>query len=142
MTLDARDAYLETEILQADGRQLVHFLYEKALESLREARGYLAQGRITERSRSITRASEIVNELALALDHDTGGEVSRNLVEIYDYIQTLLQAANFEQIEPPLVEAEQLLETLCDAWQQSQPPEHAPVPVEQPVERMPVDCLG
>ncbi len=142
MTLDARDAYLETEILQADGRQLVQLLYEKALESLREARGYLTQGRIAERSRSITRASEIVNELALALDHDIGGEVSRNLVEIYDYIQTLLQAANFEQIEPPLVEAEQLLETLCDGWQQSLAPEHAPVPVEQPVERMPVDCLG
>ena len=54
MTLDARDAYLETEVLQADGCQLIHLLYKKALESLREARVHLAENRIPERSRAIT----------------------------------------------------------------------------------------
>lgn len=142
MTLEARDAYLETEILQADGRQLIHLLYAKALESVREARIHIAQGRIAERSRAITRASEILTELALSLDHDTGGEVSRNLVELYDYTQRLLQTANYEQSEPPLAEAEQLLLTLLEAWEQSGIQEAVPAPVEQLANRAPVDCLG
>jgi flagellar protein FliS len=59
----------------------------------------------------------ILNELALSLDHDAGGEISRSLAEMYDYLQRLILQANFEQIDAPLAEAEQLLATMLDAWE-------------------------
>jgi len=144
MSVDVRETYLESEVLQADGCRLVGLLYGRALESLTEAQRHLAGGRIEERSRAITRASEILTELALAVDHESGGPMSRNLVEIYDYIQHRLQEANFHQNEPPLVEAQRLLETLIEGWEQSLSIELSPPPIEIETDRAPasLDCVG
>ena len=117
MATDLRQTYLERDILEADKHKLVLLLYRSALQSLDEAHASLMRGKIANRSRHITRASEILNELALAVDHESGGELSRNLVELYDYQQVLLQRANSEQAAPPLLEAKRLLETLSEAWE-------------------------
>ena len=148
MSTDVRDAYLESEILEADGWKLVQLMYRKTLDSLAAARQHLADGEIDQRSREITRVSEILNELALALDHDSGGELSRNLVELYDYVQTLLHTANYEQKDAPLVEAEKLLSTLLEAWESSagQAAGASAVPdyatADTSTERIPVDTTG
>lgn len=145
MSTAARDAYLESEILGADSCRLVQLMYEKALEWLGRARLGLSRGDIEARSAAVTKVSEILNELALSVDHEAGGEISRNLVELYDYIQQLLQRANFEQSEPPLAEAQSLIRTLLEAWEQSNPHPGSPGPghgMRNPESRVPVDCLG
>jgi flagellar protein FliS len=116
MPTDHRQSYADREVLDARGCRLVILLYEKAIDSVAAARVHLRQGRIRDRSEKITQASEILNELALSVNHEAGGEVSRNLVELYAYLQTLLNTANTEQVEAPLQEAESLLTTLVEAW--------------------------
>ncbi|MBI4876738.1 MAG: flagellar export chaperone FliS [Acidobacteria bacterium] len=116
MASQAHDAYLESEILTSDPVELVQLLYRAALEAVRQARAWLEQGRIRERSESISRASAILNELALAVDHSAGGNLSRNLVELYAYLQGLLLDANARQQPAPLEEAERLLASLAEAW--------------------------
>ena len=125
MATDLRQTYLERDILEADNHKLVLLLYRSALESLNEAHAHLLRGEIAQRSSHITRVSEILNELALSVDHETGGELSRNLVELYDYLQVLLQSANSEQIEAPLLEARKLIETLSEAWESCEPGEQS-----------------
>jgi flagellar protein FliS len=140
-----RGAYLKNEILETDGWRLVELVYQAAIEAIGKARQHLREGAIQARSRQITRASELVAELALSLDHNAGGSLSRNLAELYDYIQRLLQEANFRQIEPPLIEAQHLLRTLLEAWQEAAPAALAsssPAAYSQQSERVPVDCLG
>ncbi len=140
-----RGAYLENEILEVDGWRLVELIYQAAIDAIGKAREHLRAGAIQARSRQITRASELVSELALSLDHEAGGGLSRNLAELYDYIQRLLQEANFRQIEPPLAEAQELLRTLLEAWQQAAPhvaPTASPAAWSQEPEHVPVDCLG
>ena len=119
--MDARLAYVENEILQADPIRLVQMLYRGALLAIGKARVHLRERDIAARSRQVTKASEIINELTLSLDHRRGGELARNLVELYDYMQRNLQDANFRQVEEPLVELEQLLGTLLEAWDQCGP---------------------
>ena len=116
MTPSAYDRYLEAEILSADPVKLVEMLYRAALEAVAAARRHLLARDIQQRSRSITKASEILNQLMLSLDHSAGEALSRNLVELYAYMQTRLIEANTNQIEPPLAEVERLLVTLSDAW--------------------------
>ena len=111
------DTYLENEILQAEGCRLVQILYRSAVEAVDKARGYLRTNDIQLRSREITKAQEIVNELAQSLDHSAGGSISQNLAELYDYIQRLLMDGNFKQSEAPLAEAQSLLEVLLDGWE-------------------------
>jgi len=127
--------YLEAEVLNAEPLKLVVMLYRAAIEAVAAARRHVRQGNIRERSGSITRAMEIVNELALSLNHAAGGVISRNLAELYAYVQTRLIEANTQQTEPPLAEVETLLSTLLEAWCSAAPntapephtPEYAPV---------------
>ena len=65
----------------------------------------------------------IVTELSLSLNHAAGGDLSKNLAELYAYTQSLLIQANREQSDPPLAEAERLLSTLLEAWQSCVVPE-------------------
>lgn len=116
MANHAYEAYLESKILTAGPAELVAILFDAAVEAVRQARVELREGRIRERSRAITRASAILNELALAVDHGAGGELSRNLVELYAYMQRLLLEANSRQEDAPLREAEALLGSLAEAW--------------------------
>jgi flagellar protein FliS len=100
-------------------------LYRGAATAVANARVHLRDRDITARSRQITKAIEIINELMLSLDRQQGGELAANLAELYDYMQRRLQEANFHQIEEPLVEIERLLRTLLEAWEQCVPPANA-----------------
>jgi flagellar protein FliS len=109
--------HLEDEILTANPVHLIQLLYRGALDSITSARRYLKLGDIRARSRAISKAMAIVTELSLSLNHTTGGDVSKNLAELYAYAEKLLIQANQEQSDPPLAEAERLLSPLLQAWE-------------------------
>ena len=109
--------YLETEVLSANPLELVDIMYRAAIESVASARRHLEDGAIRERSRQINRASEIINELMFSLDHEQGGRFSRNLAELYSYMQTRLIEANARQADLPMAEVQELLLTLLEGWQ-------------------------
>ena len=92
-------------------------LYRGAVDSITTARRYLKLGDIRARSGAISKAMAIVTELSLSLDHTTGGDLSKNLAELYAYAEKLLIQANREQSDPPLAEAERLLSTLLEGWE-------------------------
>jgi flagellar protein FliS len=121
MRTTAYESYLENEVLTADPLKLVQLLYRGALETIGNARRYLASGDIQSRSKAIGKALNILNELIQSLDHDNGGELSLSLLRLYDYVQRLLIDANARQHDAPLAEAERLLSTLFEAWQQCDP---------------------
>jgi len=116
MLKQAYQEHQDEDVLAATPLNFVVLLYRGALDSIGSARRYLRLGDIRARSRAITKAMLIVTELSLSLNHNEGGELSRNLGELYAYIETLLIKANFEQRDLPLAEAEGLLGTLAEAW--------------------------
>lgn len=117
---NAYESYLDSMILSADPVELVSIMYGAALDAVGRARVALEQGDILTRSRQITKTSEILNELALSLDHARGGDFSRNLAELYDYMQRRLIEANTRQAMAPLVEVAGLLTTLKSGWNECQ----------------------
>lgn len=116
MTNSIYDNYLETEILSADPVTLVRILYGGAVDAVASARRFLRDGVIQERSLQITKAYEILGELAGSLNHEKGGELSRNLASLYSYMQRRLIEANLKQSDAPLADVERLLCTLRGAW--------------------------
>jgi flagellar protein FliS len=132
MWQNAHDAYLESRVLSADPLELVHLLYEAAIAAVREARRHLAEGEIAARSRSITKAFSILQELMAALDHDRGGEIGGRLAQLYDYMERRLLEANFQQADEPLAEVLGLLATLAEAWQGVKRETQAAAPAENP----------
>jgi flagellar protein FliS len=116
MWQNAQDAYLESRILSASPIELVRLLYHGAAGAVRDARRHLAAGNIRERTRSVSKAFDILVELTDSLDQERGGELSRRLEALYLYMQRRLTEANFEQSDGPLAEVEVLLATLSEAW--------------------------
>jgi flagellar protein FliS len=116
MPINGYKRYFEDEVHEASPVQLVQLLYKGALDSITSARRYLRVRDILARSRAITKALNMVNELSLSLKKDVGGDLSGNLAALYAYVGRLLIRANAEQAEPPLVEAERLLSTLLEGW--------------------------
>jgi len=115
--------YLENEILTADPLKLVVLLYRGALGSIADARRYLASGEIGARSQSISIAVEIIAELIRTLDYEAGGDLSNSLARLYDYTLHRLAEGNGRQSDAPLAEAERIMASLLEAWQQCTPPE-------------------
>ena len=119
MCKSAQDAYLEERILSADPLELVRLLYQAAIAAVRDARRALATGEIAARSRSISKACDIVMELNGALDHSRGGTLSGRLAALYDYMLRRLLDANMQQSDGPLAEVLGLLSALDEAWEQT-----------------------
>lgn len=78
--------YLETDIQSISAEKLLVLLYEKMADDLLAARRALAQDDRIAMADRITHSQQIIAELRSALDHAVGGEISRNLESIYDYM--------------------------------------------------------
>ena len=116
MTNRAHEAYLQEKILSAHPVELVCLLYGGALEAVDSARMRLAARDIRGRSEAISKAVQILAELAGALDHARAPELGRKLAALYDYMQRRLLEANLRQADGPLAEVQDLLRTLAEGW--------------------------
>jgi len=121
MTRRANDAYLESKVLSADPVELIRILYQTGVVAVQAARRHLADGKILERSKAITQASQALVQLFQALDHDRGGDLSHRLAALYDYMLRRLTEANFHQRDEPLAEVLNLLSTLAEGWEGVRP---------------------
>src|SRR6185312_5160994 len=99
MYSDPYQAYAEGNLLNSDPIRLVISLYEGAIKSAEQTRQCLKTGDIWGRSRSITKAVQILSELMISLDHEKGGEVSQNLKRLYSYMQSRLLEAHAKKAE-------------------------------------------
>lgn len=136
------NSYQEAEVLSADPLQLVRLLYRSALDEIVRARGCLATRDIPGRTRAVNKAIRIVVELAMSLNHERGGEISRSLVELYDYIQRLLIDANCRQADEPLAEAQAIMSTLQEAWENCPSATHRRTSTANDCEYTPISCAG
>ena len=110
------DAYRESEIDLAGPVKLVELLYQGAIDATRQARRDLAQGEILARGRAASKASAILMELASSLDHERGGEIARNLGELYQYVMMRITEGHAKASDVSLAEAEHLMRELASAW--------------------------
>jgi len=127
MSTHARQAYLEGEVLHADPVELIRILYRAAIECVDAAAAAIHGKAIEEKTKQISKAQLILNELSLAVDHEKGGSLAKNLVELYDYSLYCLQDANFRCDAGPLDEVRKVLTSLLTAWQDCPAPGALPV---------------
>lgn len=124
-----KDVYLETRVLTASPIELVNMLYRHAIFCIQDARKSLAARDISSRSNAICKAIAVISELQSSLDHNAGGDISKRLESLYEYMQSRLTYANIKQEDQPLAEVESLLLELSQAWseisqaQQTETPE-------------------
>jgi flagellar protein FliS len=116
---NAYQKYKATSIQSASKEKLLLMMYEGAIKFNKLAIQAAEEKKIADRGMNIGRAYDIVMELNNTLDHKVGGDISKNLEQLYMYITELYTKANISGSPEPLREALKLLETLYDGWQKA-----------------------
>jgi flagellar protein FliS len=110
------DAYKDTEIQTADQGKLIVMLYDGAIRFLNIAIENMTPTRYDVVNTNIIKAQDIVTELMLSLNMDQGGEIARNLFNIYAYIKKRLLEGNIAKDAEILKEVISHLSGLRSAW--------------------------
>jgi len=110
--------YQETNINSISREKMIVMLYERMQADLLGAAKAIGAGDRVEMTRLVNHSQRIVSELRGALDHTIGGEVSRNLETLYDFLfhehLQVLVDQNADHIQNCL----RVLQPLLDAWRQ------------------------
>lgn len=107
----------EAAVTDADPHHLIKLLLDGALTRIAAAKGHMQRGEVGSKGECIGKAITIVDGLRAALDHDKGGEIARNLGDLYDYMEHGLLEANLRNDLTKLDEMATLLGEIRDAWE-------------------------
>jgi len=100
----------------ATPHRLVQMLLEGALDKIAAAKGYMLHNEIAEKGRYISWAISIISGLQSSLDMEAGGDISRNLDDLYDYMVRRLGEATAKNDPAILDEVSSLLLEVKSAW--------------------------
>ncbi|MEI6268654.1 MAG: flagellar export chaperone FliS [Methylococcaceae bacterium] len=108
---------LETSVSTANPHQLITLLLEAILVSIVKAKYHMQKQEIEEKGKAINHAVTMIDGgLRGGLDFDQGGELAKNLDELYLYIIKQLLTGNLKNQVELLDEAYQLLKGIKEAW--------------------------
>jgi len=100
----------------ATPHRLIQMLMEGALDKIATAKGHMLHNEPAEKGRHISWAISIISGLQSSLDMDNGGDLSRNLDDLYDYMVRRLGEASAKDDPAILDEIISLLVEVKGAW--------------------------
>ena len=107
-----------TRALGANRIELIQMLFDGLIESMLNAKGHMSRGDVPEKSKCLSRASRIVVGLQSALDMNQGGDLARNLHELYGYVLRRLVFVNAYNDMAALEEILSLITDISQAWRE------------------------
>lgn len=117
MTLpSAHRAYAQQQVYTASPAKLVLMCYEHAIGALNDAIRAIEENNIEKRWKANTKATEIITHMWSTLDMEGGGEIAKNLDQLYNLILSKLPAVDFKNDAQTARDIIKLLEPLRDAW--------------------------
>lgn len=113
---DYTEGNVTSRALVANKVELIQMLFDGLIDAICAARGHMQRKAIEPKCQAIGRASRIVIGLKSALDTERGGELARNLSELYDYVLRRLMHANVHNDLEALQEVQGLMGEIQQAW--------------------------
>jgi flagellar protein FliS len=116
---DRLKAYKETSVKTASPGKLIVMLYEEALKQIDRAIELLKSD--TKKydivNNAIIKSQDVIAELMVSLDFDKGGEVAKNLFNLYMFFNNRLMEGNMAKKFEPLQEVRDNMAELKEAWE-------------------------
>jgi flagellar protein FliS len=138
-----RTVGVESMASTATPHQLVLMLFNGARAAVAEAKGHLDRHETAAKGLAISKAISIIDGgLKASLDLSVGGELAKNLSNLYVYMGQRLFYANLKNDSAALDEVAKLLQQLGDAWgsiatKTASAPAPKSMPVASPVQANP-----
>jgi flagellar protein FliS len=108
--------YKQTSVQSASREKILLMLYEAAIKFTKLAIKACEEKKIADRGINIGRAYDIIMELNNTLDHKVGGDIAKNLEQLYMYIQDEFTKANISGKPEHLRNALKIMENLYEGW--------------------------
>ena len=108
--------YNKDTVLSAPPEKLVVMLYNKALQNLNQALKYHDQNDWGQFGLNLGKCQAIVAEFLNSLDHEAGGEISKNLEKLYLFVIDRLIQANLKKDSGMIRESIDVLKNLKEGF--------------------------
>lgn len=108
---------LSSSVESANKHQLIQMLFDGLVSSLVAAEYHIENANIPAKGKSISRACQILVGLQTSLDYQNGGDIARNLGDLYDYASRRLVQANVGNDSSIVAEIRSLLSQIKEAWE-------------------------
>ena len=115
----AAATYQRNAVMTASPEKLVKMLYDGAIKNLEKSRVGLADtatARSPEVGQALSKAMGIIGELRASLDHAAGGDISRNLDQLYEFALDQLSQANLQRTPAGVNNTLEVMRTLKEGW--------------------------
>jgi flagellar secretion chaperone FliS len=111
-----RSVSVHGNVAAADPHRLVLMLMDGVMERLAIARACIERREIVKKTKLLHSCVTLLGELRASLNMQKGGELARNLSELYDYMVRQLLRANLESNVEYIKEVSSLLGEVRGAW--------------------------
>jgi flagellar secretion chaperone FliS len=115
---NASNAYKSNEVMTASRTKLVVMLYDGAIRNLKLAKLSIGDKNIEKTNTCIIKAQRILSEFMSTLNLEEGGDIAKNLMDLYQYMYQRTIRANIEKNPEILDEVIGYLDELRGAWSQ------------------------
>ncbi len=115
----AYQKYKKTSVESAGRETLLIMMYEAAIRNVKKAIAAAEAKDIAGRGQNIGSAFDIVMELNNTLDHKVGGDLAKNLEQLYMFMTDQLTKANATGQVKPLQDVLKILEILLSGWREA-----------------------
>lgn len=109
--------YKEQSISTATPEELTLMLYNGCIKFMNLAEIFIDEKNLEKANLNIQKAQDIITELNLTLNMDI--DISTNLRQLYDYINSRLVDANINKDKEALDEAKAMVSEMRDTWKEA-----------------------
>jgi|GEM_PF-69380 len=111
--------YKRMKFETASPEMLILMLYDGAIKNITQAKSMIYdKEQIEPCSNALIKAQNIITELMVSLNFDIGGDIAKNLFNIYEYVNYTLAQANINKNDDNLDVVLQMLKDLRGTWQE------------------------
>ncbi|MGI1944574.1 flagellar export chaperone FliS [Shewanella morhuae] len=111
-----RKVSLESEITVASPHRIIQLMFAGALQRLAQSRLAIEQRDLSNKGIYIGKAIGIINGLNNSLDMDTGGQIARNLSDLYDFMLRKISEANLNNDVQAIDDVCDILRNIKEGW--------------------------
>lgn len=105
-------------VTYADSHSLILQMFDGALKRIAQAKGAIQHKVVDQKATHISHAIAIIGSLEGCLNNEKGGDLSKNLSDLYEYMNLRLAEANINNDIEKLEEVIRLINEIKSAWVQ------------------------
>ena len=113
------NTYQQTQVEGVEQDYLVVLLMQALIKFLNRAAHAMADEDLETKAEALAKAQAVLSELVCSLDEEAGGDLARQLRDLYTHWQVQLVNADIEDELDTLNYVRQAVKGLADAWQEA-----------------------